>query len=179
MHDFVSLLRSKDVLLRGTKSFFKQMASESPNEKVGMDTFKSMLNPQSWGKLSQLVGYRGDDKIHKLISWVVDRCMVSSLKKIMYVQMIVGDHGFESLTREPRVFVGTMHSFKGSEADHVIIFPDLSPAGMREWKRQDKKRNGVARTFYVGMTRARKSLTLCSTESGCSVNMSSVFSEFI
>lgn len=61
--------------------------------------------------------------------------------------------------REPRVIVGTIHSVKGGEADEVYLFPDLSGAGSGEYMKQS---GSVFRLFYVGMTRARSTLHLCS-----------------
>ena len=53
------------------------------------------------------------------------------------------------------------NSVKGGEADVVFLFPDLSMAGSREWDNRDT-RPSILRLFYVGMTRARETLVLCS-----------------
>ena len=71
-------------------------------------------------------------------------------------------HGAERLEKEPQVITGTIHSVKGSEADVVYLFPDLSKAGMREWVGSEQQRSSVYRLLYVGMTRARESLIICS-----------------
>ncbi|MBT7188374.1 ATP-dependent helicase [Candidatus Bathyarchaeota archaeon] len=60
----------------------------------------------------------------------------------------------------PRLIIGTIHSVKGGESDNVILFPDLSSAGVREYL--GRGADGIHRLFYVGMTRARESLHLCS-----------------
>ena len=63
--------------------------------------------------------------------------------------------------RDPRTIVGTIHSVKGGEADHVWLFPDLSWSAWKEY--QDiTTRDRTVRTIYVGMTRAREALHLCS-----------------
>jgi superfamily I DNA/RNA helicase len=62
---------------------------------------------------------------------------------------------------EPKIIVGTIHSVKGGEADHVYVAPDLSRAGWEEYTGQHRDR--VIRLFYVAMTRARESLTLLDT----------------
>ena len=64
---------------------------------------------------------------------------------------------------EPRLVIGTIHSVKGAEADHVVLFPDLSPAGYREWV-SFQRRDRILRLFYVGMTRARERLLLCDSQ---------------
>jgi superfamily I DNA/RNA helicase len=59
---------------------------------------------------------------------------------------------------------GTIHSVKGGEADAVFLFPDLSRSGDLAYRRYGADRDSVIRLFYVGMTRARKSLYLCQRE---------------
>lgn len=51
--------------------------------------------------------------------------------------------------REPRCYVGTIHSVKGGEADYVVLCPDI-PARVQAI--DDAER----RVWYVGLTRARK-----------------------
>jgi superfamily I DNA/RNA helicase len=60
----------------------------------------------------------------------------------------------------PWVIVGTIHSVKGGEADDVVLFPDLSPAGYSEYM-SSENRDRILRLFYVGMTRARDRLVMC------------------
>ena len=58
----------------------------------------------------------------------------------------------------PNVRISTIHGAKGSEADHVAVFSDMS------YKTWDAMMNGnmddELRTFYVAITRAKTSLTL-------------------
>jgi superfamily I DNA/RNA helicase len=52
------------------------------------------------------------------------------------------------------------------------MFPDLSPSGMSEFSSPvATDRDGVIRMFYVAMTRARKSLTICDRKSWNSVEI--------
>jgi len=51
--------------------------------------------------------------------------------------------------REPRCYVGTIHSVKGGEADYVVLCPDV-PA------RAELHTDAERRVWYVAMTRARK-----------------------
>ena len=60
----------------------------------------------------------------------------------------------------PWIIVGTIHSVKGGEADDVLLFPDLSPAGYAEYM-SSESRDRILRLFYVGMTRAKDRLILC------------------
>ena len=55
------------------------------------------------------------------------------------------------------------NSVKGGEADVVYLFPDLSLARNMEFQGElAEQQNSIIRLFYVGMTRARETLVLCS-----------------
>lgn len=76
---------------------------------------------------------------------------------------LVAAIGPKAIQEPPRVFVGTIHSFKGAEADTTAVFPDLSMAGFRQWTAgEGSARDEVVRTFYVAMTRARRRLIVCA-----------------
>ncbi len=76
-----------------------------------------------------------------------------------------------ALRKKPQVVIGTIHSTKGAEADHVYLMPDLGVPSYRDWERGGEDRDSVVRMFYVGITRAREALivgqgskpTHCST----------------
>jgi DNA helicase-2/ATP-dependent DNA helicase PcrA len=55
----------------------------------------------------------------------------------------------------PRFYLGTIHSVKGDEADHVVLQQDVSGSTM-----QNINTDHEHRVFYVGVTRARQTLTL-------------------
>ena len=74
-------------------------------------------------------------------------------------------HGPYGIVDDPRVIVGTIHSVKGAEADVVYLFPDLSKAGDAQYQQRGSARDSVIRVFYVGATRARETLYICSSES--------------
>ena len=60
-----------------------------------------------------------------------------------------------NLNQEPNIVVNTIYAVKGGEADNVIMFSDLSPAGKRGLK---ENINEVRKVFYTGMTRAKTNL---------------------
>lgn len=72
--------------------------------------------------------------------------------------------GKTSLIEDPKVIVGTVHSVKGGQADVVYVFPDLSRAADAEYQQHGPARDSVTRVFYVGATRAREALYICSPE---------------
>jgi DNA helicase II / ATP-dependent DNA helicase PcrA len=63
--------------------------------------------------------------------------------------------------RDPRIILGTVHSVKGGQADHVWLFPDLSYAGYSDLSSRGGS-DRLRRLFYVAVTRARVGLTLCA-----------------
>lgn len=70
---------------------------------------------------------------------------------------------YEYGEEKPNIIVGTIHSVKGGEADTVYLFPDLSQAGYDGYS-NPKTRDRALRQMYVGMTRARERLVICSPE---------------
>jgi superfamily I DNA/RNA helicase len=61
---------------------------------------------------------------------------------------------------KPRIEVSTIHRAKGGEADNVVLFLETSPK-IEKFSSQDEE----IRTFYVGATRARKTLHLVDARS--------------
>lgn len=62
----------------------------------------------------------------------------------------------------PKVILGTIHSTKGGEAEHVYMSAELSPQSRKQkdisgWDGADS----IWRTFYVGATRAKHRLVIC------------------
>lgn len=62
--------------------------------------------------------------------------------------------------REPGIAVGTVHSAKGLEFDHVILIGSWALPPKREEQEE------MRRVFYVGMTRAKQSLTVVQRATG-------------
>lgn len=101
--------------------------------------------------------------------------LLSSRRKVAeYPISVAMKRGARILFDSPKLHVGTIHSFKGAEADNVFIIPDLSPAAMREWTLGGAARDNVVRMMYVGMTRARDTLVLCEPLSGRAVDLRAV-----
>ena len=66
----------------------------------------------------------------------------------------------KALEENPRIVIGTIHSFKGAEAHSVILFPDVSWQADAEIQQSQQGREAAYRLFYVGMTRAYENLFL-------------------
>jgi superfamily I DNA/RNA helicase len=80
---------------------------------------------------------------------------------------IARKHGMEKLAAVPQITVGTIHSVKGATFDVVYLFPDLSPQAMEDWWRD---RDSILRCWYVGATRSRETLIICSPGSPYSIS---------
>ena len=61
------------------------------------------------------------------------------------------------ISHTPKIQLSTIHSVKGGEADNVVLLPDMS---QRAYTGYQNAADSEHRVFYVGVTRARKSLTL-------------------
>lgn len=65
----------------------------------------------------------------------------------------------EVLSKRPQVMVGTIHSFKGGQADSVVLLPDLSQQAVQQYiSGAGEGFDAVIRQFYVAVTRAREKL---------------------
>ncbi len=66
----------------------------------------------------------------------------------------------EDTSRRPRFIVGTIHSVKGGEADHVWIDTELPPLILSEIQKDTRASYDEARVAYVAVTRARQTVGL-------------------
>jgi len=162
---WVEVIRAKGVLAPSGKTYARQLAKddERRNDAVAPEEGEAVFGA-SWWQLRDAFA-SGEP-----IDWLVDRLLASKAKLMQYPVAIAEKRGRPALRDKPRITIGTIHSVKGGEADVVYLMPDLSPSGMREWTRPGEARDGIVRTFYVGMTRAKQKLVLCGRWSPASVD---------
>ena len=103
------------------------------------------------------------------MAWYAQRVAAARRDAVRYPLAVVRSGGVRTLDAEPRLYVGTIHSFKG--ADVVIVYPDLSPSGMRAWISNCRLRDGIFRTLYVALTRAREACYVCMPVSSRAVDL--------
>jgi superfamily I DNA/RNA helicase len=101
------------------------------------------------------------------LNWLEDHLLSSKQAPAQFPLHVARQRGVTCLQEDPKVYVGTCHSFKGSEADVNIVFPDLSYQGYAEWL--GTGRNDILRLFYVAITRTRNDLYMASAASGMGV----------
>ena len=93
-------------------------------------------------------------------------------KSAAYIRDVVVKQGAEHLSHEPKVYIGTIHSFKGGEADCVYLWPDVSPRSMEGYSQGGgEEHDSVIRAFYVGITRAKEELYICEPSNANTVEL--------
>ncbi len=148
------ILQAKLVFKRGGQKRLLDMCEELKAEDVSEDLLRACILPARFDQImaQDQTLFTTDRKIGVPGDW-------------KYTYRILESHG---IMAEPKIIVGTIHSVKGGEADDVLLFPDLSAAGNREYL--GRARDSIIRLFYVGMTRAKERLILGEASSFNAVN---------
>lgn len=131
-----------------------------------LDQLKPMLTDETVSALDRLAGlWRSAPRraMPEMVRWYEQRLSGRRSGAKDFAMRVALERGPRWLMREderpelPRIYVGSIHSFKGAEADHVILMPDLS---LRGYEGMLDRPDATIRQFYVAMTRARQSLTV-------------------
>jgi superfamily I DNA/RNA helicase len=96
------------------------------------------------------------------IEWFAQHLLGAVKPGMVFPLQVVRKRGVAGLTSAPRVILGTIHSTKGAEASRVLLCPDLSVRGAKQFGAGGETRDSVIRLFYVGMTRARDELIIAN-----------------
>ncbi|MDX1358685.1 MAG: ATP-dependent helicase [Clostridia bacterium] len=111
----------------------------------------------------------GEDAVFRALErdtkWLYENMVKNRLKAMEYPLNVLKTGGVSAVTERPNLTVGTVHSVKGGEADSVYICPDISYRGVKMLDKlfgNEKIQyvDSLFRLFYVGITRARESLTI-------------------
>lgn len=194
VHNWASVLRADGVLRRGAKALLAEAAADgdrqAPVDAAFMD---ARFEPEAWWDLFDLLQARwpggGGGDLGAVTDWWKEKLLGAKVRAANYPLRIVLARGPAELIARPccrgdrdcaacnggRIHVGTVHSFKGAECDVVFLFPDLSPAGWRQWAAGGLQRDEVVRMIYVAMTRARERLALCQAQSAMAVDLRRAF----
>jgi superfamily I DNA/RNA helicase len=87
-------------------------------------------------------------------SWLMDHLLGKAPKGFRQALMVALRNPEAVLKGEARVWLGTIHSVKGGEADWVYLWPGYTRKAARE------NPDTLHRLFYVGLTRARRGVVL-------------------
>lgn len=151
-------VRAKGVLAHGAKKRLREWAKAGGVEPVEDLDLLASLFAEGFDTLAQ--GPMSLD-----LDWLRERLLDKAAGPMGYAIDVAKRRGAGELLAEPRCIIGTVHSVKGGEADTVVVLPDVSRAGMREWMSGGVSRDSVVRQFYVAMTRAREELVVAAPAS--------------
>ncbi len=158
IYQWGKVLRAEGVFVRGQRTLLDNW--KDSNVPATLDDLYTMFTPEV-----------ADDLLFSAdLDWYVSRLAPKKTEAMAYPLRIIEARGLPALLETPRITVGTIHSSKGGQADVVVVCPDLSRAGMREWTTMGAPRDSVLRVFYVGITRARETLLLAQAASPWAVN---------
>ena len=147
---WAATLEADEVFARGAKTAMRRKAEDDAVAVLPVEA--SDLETWMPGDEAADAATTGD------VGWLQSKLLATYQKPMAYASAVLQARGSAALTGRPLVSIGTIHSYKGGEADVVVLFPDLSPAGYREWTMPGDAQDSVRRCFYVGMTRAREAL---------------------
>ena len=147
---WAATLEADEVFARGAKTAMRRKAEDDATAGVAVAT--EDLDAWMPGDEAADAATGGD------VDWLRAKLLSTYQKPMAYASAVLQARGAGALTGRPLVSIGTIHSYKGGEADVVVLFPDLSPAGYREWTTPGDAQDSVRRMVYVGMTRAREAL---------------------
>lgn len=152
---WASALNVDDALLRGQgKKNLKILKQAVIDRANGLHTSREVLK-------DIFVPEAIEPILKRDIAWLTGHVPPGRIKGLKYPIKVYKRHGIDGLRQTPKVIPGTIHSVKGGEADHVFLMPDLSMSAYEEMRNSIKGRESMARVFYVAVTRARKSVTIC------------------
>lgn len=154
---WAEILRSDGLIQRGKKKVLPELKEQMAE--ANMQDLVEIFDDEGLGQALEFD-----------LDWYYSQALASKQKGLEFPMKIIKKHGIHTLHEQPKCIVGTIHSVKGGEADVVYIFPDISAAGMREWVKPTERDN-IIRQFYVGMTRAKETLVLCSPATSWAVRL--------
>jgi len=152
---WTEIVRAKGVLTRGGKSWISTLSQDKERcfDRMSSEDGRAAFG-DCWDTLREAFA-RG-----RSLEWLEENLLASRRQSMEYSMTVARKRGAKALKEEPKLTVGSIHSVKGAQADTVILLPDISPSGMKEWSKPGDSKDGIIRTFYVGMTRAKERLIL-------------------
>jgi superfamily I DNA/RNA helicase len=169
---FLDLFVSRDVLRHGSKETIGAKASDRFGDRpVAAAEIRGLFRDDSIVDLGEAMIRRDDPRegVRAAHDWTIPRLSRRTVgTSIVFAMAILERFGLRGLRDRPKVFVGTVHSFKGAEADDVHLFSELSSSAVnsiRTGRDVDDTVAAVHRTFYVGITRARSRVFVHGTSS--------------
>ncbi len=155
---WVAGLPVENILARGKRKEIESLSDKATDEDIA-DMIPSWFTPEA---LAHIVP-KPD------VSWYMEHMSKGSDVLREYVLKIIDRRGVAALRQRPQVICGTVHSLKGAEASTVVMCPDISTQAYDAMRQSADVAEEMRRVFYVGITRARDGLLLCSPGSKLAV----------
>jgi DNA helicase-2/ATP-dependent DNA helicase PcrA len=149
LNKVVKMVPSEPYLRRGSKQDIAQRARDDPNHWV------SQVSLPALGFTTEF--------IHLLDEGEYLECLKVEPEEKRYFRKMIGNYGRQTLMDKPKLQVGTIHSAKGLEADRVILSTELTRLPYENLMGGDP--DSEHRVYYVGITRAKKEVSLLLPES--------------
>lgn len=161
---WASKLKAVDVFVRGGKTRLEELC-KGRGEEVGIDVLEQVFLPEIVNGLGEM-RWDTPESIREFVRWWIRRMPAEDARRASMYDVAISKLGPDVLSSEPLCHVGTAHSVKGGEADHVYLDVSLSPAAWQDSVTPGPRADGIKRMLFVAMTRARKSLTICVPQRG-------------
>ena len=147
------LIKSSKLLQKGGKDTIDKMAKQHKDgvsvEKL-FDIYTSVFKPEA---LEQAIKLEA--------RWLFDHALKDKQTALTFPYTVYLERGIEDMQKPPKVVIGTIHSVKGGQADTVILFPDLSLQGAKQYAVVGSEGyDSIIRQFYVGVTRTQDRLVV-------------------
>ncbi len=169
LNEWSALLRAKGILKRGAKTQIAALAEEEDEIAVTREDLRALFVDDQAARIERMLDdIQEGGALFTMLDWMEEGLIESKRKAAQFPMTIIRSRGAAALSMkpgDPTIYVGTIHSFKGGEADVCYLFPDLSSAGAREWSQGGLHRDSVIRLFYVALTRARERVVKCAPAS--------------
>ena len=136
----------KDINFRTDKFWskepdFREYNFEDLKEWCGLDLPDEAKNKQWW--------------------WILKRNLKA--QQARHFLRLLRRYGQKTLDEKPKIIIDTIHSVKGGEADHVLMYSKGNYPSIFHTKSREEKIN-ERKVWYTGATRAKKSLHLLRTD---------------
>ena len=100
----------------------------------------------------------GDIDLEPVVEW--PKIFAQKKWELRQIEMLrheVNEYGLNIIGPQPNIDISTYHGSKGREADNVVLFTDCYA---QTWQEQERNPDSEIRLAYVGLTRAKKSVTI-------------------
>ncbi len=151
----------KEAFKKGARKHMDAMIARALDEEAGVLPPLEPRHVKAWLK---------DDEVYDRFlgadyQYYISLCQQSKQKAFAYPASVADANGLAALVEQPLIVVGTVHSVKGGEADHVYVYPDIARSMHEEALKNPERLNECRRLFYVAITRCSKSVRIGSKAS--------------